>query len=195
MAVETSFRIIHNDPDVRRILSPPTVCKQIASNSAAEMSHVQLIGGTHLDHVLPELVRRIAMCLVENPPHRYKWFSRITLDKSILVRFMVDKAEPSLCHMCLTSEERADLMAFRGLLAKGILVHCLQKRFRVEFGLKTDTDNQGGNVMKRMAVPYRASDTPSQKSEFKQPDCAITLTYISYYYGGLTPEQVRACCM
>lgn len=33
---------------------------------------------------------------------------------------------------------------------------------------------------------------PSARSEFSHPDTAITLTCLSYYYGGLNDEQIRA---
>src|ERR1700761_8533700 len=34
---------------------------------------------------------------------------------------------------------------------------------------------------------------PSPRSEFGHPDVAICLTCLSYYYGGLSPSQVREC--
>ena len=34
---------------------------------------------------------------------------------------------------------------------------------------------------------------PSLRAEFGQPDVAIALTCLSYYYGGLTREQVLQC--
>lgn len=36
-------------------------------------------------------------------------------------------------------------------------------------------------------------DVPSLKAEFGHPDVAITLTCLSYYYGGLTAAQVSQC--
>ena len=45
---------------------------------------------------------------------------------------------------------------------------------------------------KRLAVPFRAADTPSERSEYAQPDVALLLTYLSYFYDGLTKEQLRA---
>jgi hypothetical protein len=198
MAVETVCRILQQDPEVRRMLSPPSVCKRTDHASPAEFSRMQLIGGVNLDQVVPELTQRIATCVVEKPPYRYQWLARTRASKDVLVRVMTDahvSAETALrCGdgQVLTDHEKADVLAFRGLLAHGILVHCLKKRFRVDYGIKTD-------AKKRMAVPYRASDTPSERSEFSQPDCAIMLTYLSYYYDGLTAEQVHnkpycLCC-
>ena len=42
-----------------------------------------------------------------------------------------------------------------------------------------------------MAVPYEACDCPNERSEFKQPDVAIILTFLTYYQAGMTREQVR----
>ncbi|KIM46712.1 hypothetical protein M413DRAFT_23079 [Hebeloma cylindrosporum] len=78
------------------------------------------------------------------------------------------------------------LLLLRGLLAHGILVHVLsQRRWRVDYGLD----------LKRslLAVPYRAKDVPSLRSEFGHPDVAVCLTCLSYYYGGLTVSQMREC--
>ncbi|KAB8213131.1 hypothetical protein BDV33DRAFT_210500 [Aspergillus novoparasiticus] len=44
-----------------------------------------------------------------------------------------------------------------------------------------------------MAVPFRAKGIPSEHTEFGHPDVAIILTCLSYYYHGLSYEQVRHC--
>ncbi|KAG1816755.1 uncharacterized protein BJ212DRAFT_172723 [Suillus subaureus] len=78
------------------------------------------------------------------------------------------------------------LLILRGLLAYGILVYALkERRWRVDYGL----------ALKRtmLAVPFRAKDMPSLRAEFGHPDVAITLTCISYYYAGLTHEQLMLC--
>ncbi|KDR74247.1 hypothetical protein GALMADRAFT_141321 [Galerina marginata CBS 339.88] len=76
------------------------------------------------------------------------------------------------------------LLLLRGLLAHGILVYVLsQQRWRVDYGLDPERS--------LLAVPYRAKDMPSLRSEFGHPDVAVCLTCLSYYYGGLTASQVR----
>lgn len=44
-----------------------------------------------------------------------------------------------------------------------------------------------------MAVPFRAKGIPLENVEFGHPDVTISLIYLSYYYQGLTAEQVRYC--
>ncbi|KIJ64298.1 hypothetical protein HYDPIDRAFT_90931, partial [Hydnomerulius pinastri MD-312] len=78
------------------------------------------------------------------------------------------------------------LLLLRGLFASDILSFALkERRWRVDYGLATSRT--------MLAVPYRAKDMPAPKAEFGHPDVAIILTCLSYYYGGLTEEQLRTC--
>ncbi|KAG1750373.1 uncharacterized protein EDB91DRAFT_1243950 [Suillus paluster] len=77
------------------------------------------------------------------------------------------------------------LLVLRGLLACGILVYALkERRWRVDYGLAPKRT--------MLAVPFRAKDMPSLRAEFGHPDVAVTLTCISYYYAGLTHEQLMS---
>ena len=81
---------------------------------------------------------------------------------------------------------RSNLLLLRGLFASDILLFVFgAKRWRVNYGL--DANRTPGT---RLAVPYRAKDSPSLRSEFSQPDVVISLTCLSYYYGGLTNEDL-----
>ncbi|KAK1980119.1 hypothetical protein LZ30DRAFT_595422 [Colletotrichum cereale] len=81
---------------------------------------------------------------------------------------------------------RSTLFLLRGLVALQVLafVFC-QKRWKVDFGL---TSNR--NPSTRLAVPYRAKDSPSARSEFSHPEVIITLTSLSYYYRGLKDSEM-----
>ncbi|KAF6787586.1 hypothetical protein CMUS01_16447 [Colletotrichum musicola] len=48
-----------------------------------------------------------------------------------------------------------------------------------------------GSAGESLAVPYRAKDNPTARSEFSHPEVIITLTSLSYYYGGLTDDVLR----
>ncbi|KAF8860560.1 hypothetical protein BDZ45DRAFT_800719 [Acephala macrosclerotiorum] len=73
------------------------------------------------------------------------------------------------------------LLLLRGLLAGGVLAFAFgQKRWRVNYGL--DSTRIPGT---KLAVPYRAKDSPAPRSEFSHPDVVIVLTCLSYYYEGL----------
>jgi hypothetical protein len=82
-----------------------------------------------------------------------------------------------------TTSTESPLLLLRGLLAGGILRHALgSKRWRVDFGLDPSRKPQT-----QLAVPFRAKDSPSPRSEFSHPD---VLTLLSYYYGGLSNQQL-----
>lgn len=78
---------------------------------------------------------------------------------------------------------KKSLLLLHGLIAGGILQFALQsKRWRVNYGLDLSRS--------MLAVPYRAKDIPSTRSEFSHPDVAIVLTCLSYYHGGLSDDQL-----
>ncbi|KAF9016696.1 hypothetical protein BDZ89DRAFT_1075364 [Hymenopellis radicata] len=77
------------------------------------------------------------------------------------------------------------VLILRGVLVYGLLMYALQdRRWRVDYGLDLSRP--------LLAVPYRAKDLPSLRSEFGHPDIAILLTCLAYYYHGLNREQMDA---
>ena len=76
------------------------------------------------------------------------------------------------------------LLLLRGLLADNVLLFALtERRWRVDYGLDP--------TRTMLAVPYRAKDVPAARAEFGHPDLTIVLTCLSYYYCGLSEEQLR----
>lgn len=115
-------------------------------------------------------------------------FRHLTDEKRMLAAEFITKPRIKQGKMStvLTGDSDLDdtLLLLRGLIAHNILLFVLQdKRWKVDYGLD----------LKRsmLAVPYRAKDSPSGQSEFSHPDVAITLTCLSYYYGGLTDNQLE----
>jgi len=47
------------------------------------------------------------------------------------------------------------------------------------------------SAKKRLAVPFRAADLPSERSEFSQPDVALLYTHIAYYGDGLSRAKFK----
>ena len=81
----------------------------------------------------------------------------------------------------------SSLLLLRGLFAHNILLFALtQHRWRVDYGLDP---NHPPRTM--LAIPYRAKDVPAEAAEFGHPDMTIMLTCLSYYYRGLTEEELR----
>ena len=64
----------------------------------------------------------------------------------------------------------------------------LRKRYRVNYGI-----NPNPTFNRLMAVPFRAKDVPTERTEFGHPDVALVLTQLSYYYSGLDEHQLMEC--
>ncbi|KAF8554401.1 hypothetical protein OG21DRAFT_1484696 [Imleria badia] len=94
------------------------------------------------------------------------------------------------CQMYLWS----GLLLLRGLLTSNILLFSLsERRWRVDYGLVSQDYPYSpiGPTPTMLAVPYRAKDVPAPNTQFGHPDLTIILTCLSYYYAGLTKEQLR----
>ena len=88
------------------------------------------------------------------------------------------------------------LLLLRGLLACNILLFALaERRWRVDYGLGSQPRHKEpfhhSPALTMLAVPYRAKDMPAPDTQFGHPDVTIILTCLSYYYTGLTEEQLR----
>ncbi|TVY45523.1 hypothetical protein LOCC1_G005368 [Lachnellula occidentalis] len=104
-----------------------------------------------------------------------------------LTNLQIPKARAAILETRVFQTEfiKMSLLLLRGLFAAGVLEFVFaKKRWRVNYGLDLSRS--------MLAVPYHAKDNPSARSEFSHPDTAIALTCLSYYYGGLTDQQIRA---
>ena len=78
------------------------------------------------------------------------------------------------------------LLLLRGFIAHGVLMFILNdKRWSVNFGQYPSRC--------LVAVPYRAKGVPAATAEFGHPDVTISLTCLTYYYAGLSNDQMRVC--
>ena len=109
--------------------------------------------------------------------------------RAVLFRFLTDikmheaDTEPLQHRVFAVDSTRKSLLLLRGLIAGGVLAFALQqKRWRVNYGLDLSRT--------MLAVPYRAKDNPARRAEFSHPDVTIALTCLSYYYSGLSDEQL-----
>ena len=109
------------------------------------------------------------------PPHLNK----------LVIEFVTSSDPPDalISHVhsyCLNEDARVmqTILVLRGLIGSDILMHSLkERRWRVHYGLDLRRS--------RLAIPFRAKDSPSPRSEFGHPDVTILLTCLSYYYTGL----------
>ncbi|PHH52919.1 hypothetical protein CFIMG_005390RA [Ceratocystis fimbriata CBS 114723] len=88
-----------------------------------------------------------------------------------------------------TDETFSALLLLRGLFSMGVLAFGLmKKRWRVDYGLDASRTPKTC-----LAVPYRAKDCPSARAEFSHPDAVMVLTSLSYYYRGLSDDELFQC--
>ena len=88
------------------------------------------------------------------------------------------------------------LLLLRGLLTSNIIFFALsERRWRVDYGLLPESQLRGrgyrSTAPTMLAVPYRAKDVPAPDTQFGHPDLTIILTCLSYYYAGLSKDQLR----
>ena len=85
------------------------------------------------------------------------------------------------------------LLLLRGLLTSTILQFALaERRWRVDYGLIPQPRFRlGPKTTPILSAPYRAKDVPAPNTQFGHPDLTVILTCLSYYYAGLSKEQLR----
>lgn len=108
--------------------------------------------------------------------------------RAFLLHVDVDESLFQLMSEHFQGSVKLDLLyVVRGLISYQILPHCLRKRWLVNYGLDRSRTLS--------AVPYRAKSIPSPSAEFAQPETAILLTALSFYYTGLLPSDLRRCLL
>ena len=164
------------------------VVREDCNRNSERFLELRLVSGETLQKQIPSLLRHLAEELVASPPYELFWLSDRTENHQNIISFItlpsaLDIGEKYLAPILgSASDEMQSLWVLRGLLAFQILPHCLQRRHRVDFGIPRPGK-------KRLAVPFRAADTPSERAEFNHPDVALSYTILSYYYDGLNSEQ------
>jgi hypothetical protein len=124
--------------------------------------------------------------LIASVLHSLSFRSFSTEDDAMLRRYVTTRDVPEtvpthLKARCGSAFE--SILVLRGLFAHKLLEHVLtDKRFRVDYGLHL--------VRTMLAVPYRSKDQPAVRAEFGHPDVILLLTLLSYYYTGLTNDQL-----
>ncbi|KIX98277.1 uncharacterized protein Z520_05578 [Fonsecaea multimorphosa CBS 102226] len=90
------------------------------------------------------------------------------------------------CISGIHSSSQADgyiIYLLRGLLVHRILILTLSRRWNVQYGLHPLRDP--------VAVPYLAKGIPSHLAEWGHIDVSLLFTCLSFYYQGLSPEQLK----
>ncbi|KAG2441635.1 hypothetical protein HXX76_003254 [Chlamydomonas incerta] len=179
-----------------------------AAAAAGAFCGLRLLPGPDLEAALPAFHRQLARDVLDHLPFEVQKMARL-LDKEATERVVAcaidtsTSAEEALGEALVDklmgpgggSELCAFVLALRGLLGCGILKHGLSLRNQVDYGIdrrKAGTASSAIRARTRMAVPFRAAHTPSERSEFAQPDVALLMTHLAYRYDGLTLPEFTA---
>jgi hypothetical protein len=82
------------------------------------------------------------------------------------------------------STDRNILLILRNYFVYDVFKFIFTKQWKVDYGV---------NLRRKdllQAVPYRAKDVPAERAQFAHPDITILLTQLTYYYTGLTDDQL-----
>ncbi|PQE15350.1 very large low complexity protein [Rutstroemia sp. NJR-2017a WRK4] len=137
-----------------------------------------------------ELLKSVSQQLCEKGLPGVNMWNLSSRVRGDLFRFITDStmgaasAQLLLNFVSSSNSMKDGLLLLRGLFAYGTLSFAFeQKRWRVNYGLDPSRT--------KLAVPYHAKDSPAARAEFSHPDVTIVLTCLSYYYGGLSDQQLR----
>ncbi|CAI5705089.1 unnamed protein product [Peronospora farinosa] len=201
MAAEALLRVVADKasgPRVRKVLQAPHV-SCVSPDYATRLGSFE---GTRLnsvvestEHLRDQLKEALVLDLIDSAPCFFEvmWLNAFGSGaaRKPLVKAITDSTvslqEALGYHMSKLAPYTTQLLALRGLVAFGVFEHCMEKRYRVDFGLPVF-----GTRQKKIAIPFRAADVPSERSEFSHPDVCIVLTLLGYYHSGLTNEEVRS---
>ena len=176
------------------MLKHAQISSRVERLHAGGYNELRLLAGEHLDSIWTQVLFKLADTFIANPPHTMRWLC--THPKKVLIREIMatPSISPNMVDCDLERGWQESVLAVRGLLAGGLLKHCLQLRHRVDFGVdrRATARPNDDTVRQRMsAVPFRACDKPAERSEFVHPDILILHTAASYYLDGLTTGQIK----
>ena len=176
-AVQAVFSALAQNDCLREYLASHSKACKLLHKPKSEWPGLQIFDGEALSSMLNGLFPQLADVLLSNPPYELEWVLDHPLKDDIRKAIIKEESFPALEK--LPEQQLSYILALRGFIAGGVLRHCLLKRHRVDFGVARPGK-------KRLAVPFRAADTPDERAEFAHPECAIGFTVLSYYHDGLT---------
>jgi hypothetical protein len=139
---------------------------------------------------MPPVERELGELLFESlcadPPYELAWLKEYQGEAAMLLKSWVLDGDtaPGEDSLALSDARRDEMLALRGLLGLGVLASTLRLRSQVEFGVDV-------RRIKRLAVPFRANNTPSDRAEFAHMDRSLLLTHLAYYDIGLSESQLH----
>ncbi|KAI9096946.1 hypothetical protein DFS34DRAFT_621986 [Phlyctochytrium arcticum] len=189
------LRTLKEDPAVHQLLTIPNFADLVAPNSPCEFGLLRLTGMSSSDEKRIKLRQTVLHALMQSPPYELTrlrdWCNKSRNNLKQVAKFVIFDESKDKCKLksrliAIDSDLWGQVLALRGFLGFGIMEFCLEQRNQVDYGIDPR------RLTKRMAVPFRAANVPSERSEFNHPDVSIMLTTLAYYYDGLSKENVRS---
>ena len=185
--LENLLHIIRTNYEIRELLQRPGVAhwKDDNKNSHEAFQEFRIIDGKEFSDCKYDFYKMLYNNIIRNPLFHLRWIKKYeeTFKKSICIDFVVNPDNNTELPIKIHDSTSAFLLSLRGFLANDLLVHCLMKRNRVDYGIKRPSK-------RRMAVPFHAIETPAHRAEFSQTDCASIYTSLGYFYDGLSQQQI-----
>jgi hypothetical protein len=188
------LRVINMDDSIAT-LNPRSLILEDRNHWPGGFRAVRIIPGLPFEENRSAFLVKIATLVLCDPEplHTLRWANELARRNERLMRAIIKFTTTARDNIAaleqqlqdgLDESQLASVYMLRGLLIHDLLAHCLQKRYRVDYGI-----NPAGQ--KRIAIPYHGSDTPAPRAEFAHPDCGVIFTLLSYYNSGLNEEQVK----
>jgi hypothetical protein len=181
LCLQSILMAIKRDPAVKRALGETAIFGEAHPESFPPcriVSDASMITTTKVD-----VYMAIVSYIFSQPPFELGWLRNYADRTDELFPFLVEpRVSMADLPPDIPANHRTTFLALRGFLACGVLLHVLLKRYDVEYGINPDGK-------KRLAVPFRANQTPAERAEYGHPDCAIALTTLAYHYRGLSLQQ------
>ena len=155
-AAEALLGLVHGHPVVAQWMDEHSdFLERAAACHHEAFRQTRVSSRSSVSTLVPEFHRLLAEAVLSDPPHELDWMKDNVL-KTDIVQALINEDKLPASVRELDESELNDVLALRGFLAGGILVHCLQKRHRVDFGVARPGK-------KKLSVPFRGADTPSHR--------------------------------
>ena len=129
-------------------------------------------------------------------PEAYTLKLRQTLAKKLLAHFLPNLPQTKALMTFILEGGEIDLpkdqleivRSIRCWMHPNIAGYVFGERFNVDYGLPHHVQDASQAMM---AIPYKAKDAPIPNSQFEHTDVQLGFTILSYFYKGLTQDQVK----
>jgi hypothetical protein len=192
--IQSLLWAISSNTGLRGTLCTTPKCAELPERTDypnGQFNFIRLLDNEAWENIRAQFCKELVSVVIDAPPYELRWLSKLndsrhTLLRSEMIDYVVDSSigKPQSCTIDISQSQMETVLCLRGLLAFGLLEHCLIKRHRVDYGV-----SRPGK--KRLAIPFTAADAPNVRSEFSHPDCALCFTALAYYKDGLSVQEIR----